>query len=158
MDDTLVLAPMLGTVVRVPVGVGDTVRSGQTLVVLESMKMEHLVAAPHAGVVGRVLCAEGETVQLDQRLVVLREQVELEPAQAGEADAELDVVRPDLAEVRHRHEIGLDAARPDAVARRRGREQRTARENVAACAIRARSSSTARWWWPRSGNVGRWRN
>ena len=132
MPDTQVLAPMLGTVVRVSVGLGDAVRSGQTLVVLESMKMEHLVAAPHAGVVGRVLCAEGETVQLDQRLVVLRAQAEPQPEQAAKADADLGAVRPDLAEVRHRHEIGLDAARPDAVARRRGRDQRTARENVAA--------------------------
>ncbi|HEV3357685.1 MAG TPA: carboxyl transferase domain-containing protein [Pseudonocardiaceae bacterium] len=132
MDDTQVLAPMLGTVVRVSVGVGDAVRSGQTLVVLESMKMEHLVAAPHGGVVGRVLCAEGDTVQLDQLLAVLREQVEAEHEQVCDADADPDAVRPDLAEIRHRHEIGLDAARPDAVARRRGRHQRTARENVGA--------------------------
>ena len=40
-------------------------------------------------------------------------------------------VRPDLAEVQARHAIGLDAARPDAVARRRAVGRRTARENVA---------------------------
>ncbi len=39
-------------------------------------------------------------------------------------------VRADLAEVHERHEIGLDAARPDAVARRRKTGQRTARENI----------------------------
>ena len=39
--------------------------------------------------------------------------------------------RPDLTEVIARHEGGLDAARPDAVAKRRRRGRRTARENVA---------------------------
>src|SRR4029077_3375301 len=44
--------------------------------------------------------------------------------------SDLDRVRADLAEVHERHEIGLDAARPDAVARRRKTRQRTARENI----------------------------
>jgi acetyl-CoA carboxylase carboxyltransferase component len=132
MDDTQVLAPMLGTVVRVAVGAGDAVRSGETLVVLESMKMQHLVTAPHAGVVGQVLVREGETVRRDQRLLVLREHADVEPERSAEADTDTGHVRPDLAEVLRRHEIGQDAARPDAVARRRGRHQRTARENVAA--------------------------
>jgi acetyl-CoA carboxylase carboxyltransferase component len=43
---------------------------------------------------------------------------------------EADRDRADLAEVHARHEIGLDAARPDAVARRRKTGQRTARENI----------------------------
>src|ERR1700675_5179634 len=45
-------------------------------------------------------------------------------------DGELERVRDDLAELHQRHEIGLDAARPDAVARRRKTRQRTARENI----------------------------
>ncbi len=44
--------------------------------------------------------------------------------------ADLEHVRPDLAEVHNRHAIGLDAARPEAVARRRKTGQRTARENI----------------------------
>jgi len=44
---------------------------------------------------------------------------------------DLDHIRPDLAEVIERHAITLDAARPDAVARRRKTGQRTARENIA---------------------------
>jgi acetyl-CoA carboxylase carboxyltransferase component len=46
------------------------------------------------------------------------------------AAEDLDAIRLDLAESRQRHDIGLDAARPDAVARRRATGQRTARENV----------------------------
>ena len=45
-------------------------------------------------------------------------------------EGDLDNVRPDLAEVQERHLIGLDSARPDAVARRRKSRQRTARENI----------------------------
>ena len=47
---------------------------------------------------------------------------------SGTKDTE--IVRADLAEVHERHEIGLDPARPDAVARRRKTGQRTARENI----------------------------
>ncbi|TPW11428.1 MAG: putative acyl-CoA carboxylase beta chain [Acidimicrobiaceae bacterium] len=52
---------------------------------------------------------------------------------AGPAAAapDLDLIRPDLAESRHRHAVGLDRARPDAIAQRRAVQRRTARENVA---------------------------
>jgi acetyl-CoA carboxylase carboxyltransferase component len=51
-------------------------------------------------------------------------------AGSGAGDGADDAVRPDLAEVWRRHAIGLDAARPEAVGRRRASGQRTARENV----------------------------
>ena len=49
---------------------------------------------------------------------------------AAEREVDLDHIRPDLAEIVERHALGLDAARPEAVARRRKTGQRTARENV----------------------------
>ena len=52
-----------------------------------------------------------------------------EPAAIDEV-AETDGIRADLEEVHTRHAITLDAARPDAVARRRKTRQRTARENI----------------------------
>ena len=48
----------------------------------------------------------------------------------GREMKDIESVRADLAEVLERHEVGLDAARPDAVARRRKTGQRTARENI----------------------------
>ncbi len=48
----------------------------------------------------------------------------------GSGTKDIESVRADLAEVLERHEVGLDAARPDAVARRRKTGQRTARENI----------------------------
>ena len=53
-------------------------------------------------------------------------------ASREQQEIDLDYIRPDLAEVVERHEIGLDAARPQAVARRRKTGQRTSRENIAA--------------------------
>jgi acetyl-CoA carboxylase carboxyltransferase component len=123
-------APMMATVVRVDVQPGDEVRAGQQVVVLESMKMEHIVRAPAAGVVVGVEVAAGDPVRRDQPLLAL----DLTGGDGSEPDVEesgLAAARPDLAEVVHRHEMGLDAARPEAVRRRRDRGQRTARENLA---------------------------
>jgi biotin carboxyl carrier protein len=64
-----VAAPMPGRVVAVPVAPGDRVERGQTVVVLEAMKMESALTTPHAGRVAEVLVSPGETVQQRQVLV-----------------------------------------------------------------------------------------
>ena len=56
-------APMPATVSQVNVAVGDTVKAGDAVIVLEAMKMELLVRAPAAGVVKRLNCSVGELVQ-----------------------------------------------------------------------------------------------
>jgi acetyl-CoA carboxylase carboxyltransferase component len=134
--DTLALeSPMQGTVVSIDVAAGDAVQRGQQLVVLESMKMEHVLVAAASGVVTRITAAVGETVQPGDRLVFVDEHASRESeAKASEPEHQHDVdierVRPDLAEVNERHAVGLDVARPDMVARRRKTGQRTTRENV----------------------------
>jgi acetyl-CoA carboxylase carboxyltransferase component len=125
------LAPMLGTVVRVDVRPGETVRAGQQVVVLESMKMEHVVRAPAAGVVAAVSVSAGDSVRRDQPLLAFEPSEDTAPAEPDAAPADPDAIRPDLAEVVRRHEVGLDEHRRDAVRRRRDRGQRTARENLA---------------------------
>ncbi len=62
-------APMPGTVIAVEVGVGDRVSAGQTLVVLEAMKMEHRIVADVDGVVGEVHVEPGQAV--DAHAVVI---------------------------------------------------------------------------------------
>ena len=126
-----VAAPLQGTIVAVDVEPGDEVAAGAALVVLEAMKMEHVVAAPHAGRVLAVNATVGETVEEGRPLVTLT------AGEGGGTDeqredggVDLDRIRPDLAEVMDRLARTRDAARPAAVARRRERGQRTARENV----------------------------
>ena len=65
------LAPMPGTVVRLAVAEGDTVTTGQTVLVLEAMKMEHVVAAPTDGVVRELHAVAGETVDTGKILAVV---------------------------------------------------------------------------------------
>lgn len=56
-------APMPATVVKVLVDAGASVKQGETLILLEAMKMELAVRAPRDGVVGVVACRPGELVQ-----------------------------------------------------------------------------------------------
>ena len=127
-----VVSPMQGTVVSIDVVEGEAVRIGQQLVVLESMKMEHIVTAEWSGTVTRVPIAVGDTVMPGDPLVLVEAGGDATAAsRAVEVAVDLEHVRADLAEVVERHDIGLDPRRPDAVARRRGTNQRTARENVA---------------------------
>jgi biotin carboxyl carrier protein len=66
-----VRAPMPGLVVRVEVQVGDLVRPGQGLVIVEAMKMENELRAEAAGRVSGVRVAPGEAVERDQILIDL---------------------------------------------------------------------------------------
>ncbi len=146
-------APFAGVVVTIEHAADASVQAGAVLVVLEAMKMEHEVLAESDGIVQRVEVAMGDAIEAGALLVVLRVadgsrvdpefggarkggafvDGEFETAHNSEprADVESDaVVRADLAAVRARHELGLDAARPEAVERRRERRRRTARENL----------------------------
>ncbi|MFJ2594721.1 acetyl-CoA carboxylase biotin carboxylase subunit [Streptomyces erythrochromogenes] len=64
-------APMPGTVTVVKVAVGDKVTAGQSLLVVEAMKMEHVISAPHAGTVTELDVSPGTTVAMDQVLAVV---------------------------------------------------------------------------------------
>jgi acetyl-CoA carboxylase carboxyltransferase component/biotin carboxyl carrier protein len=127
-----VASPVVGVVVAVDVAEGDVVPAGHQLVVLEAMKMEHVVVAPTGGGVRQVAVVPGDTVREGQPLVLLAgsEAKDEAVAEAAEDDVDPDHVRPDLAEVLERHALGHDAARPDAVERRRRTGHRTTRENI----------------------------
>ena len=125
-----VRAPMQGSVVSIEVQEGDLVHAGRQLAVIEAMKMEHVVNADVAGIVRIINAKPGEVLFRDHPLIYI-EPADVDALEAEQAEGiDPDAIRPDLAEALRRHEIGLDAARPDAVARRRKTGQRTARENV----------------------------
>jgi acetyl-CoA carboxylase carboxyltransferase component len=124
-------APMQGTIVAVHVAPGDTVHPQQALLVIESMKMEHVIASDHTGVIDVVGVEVGATVHAGDLLLSLTEREAAPVAAAAEQSGiDLERVRPDLAEVVERHSFGYDEQRPDAVERRRRTGQRTTRENV----------------------------
>ncbi len=64
-------AHITGTVWKIEVGVGDEIDEGDTVVILESMKMEMPVEAEDAGTVTEVLVEEGQSVQEGDPLVAL---------------------------------------------------------------------------------------
>jgi acetyl-CoA carboxylase biotin carboxyl carrier protein len=64
-------AHITGTVWKIEVAVGDAVAEGDTVVILESMKMEMPVEAEDAGTVREIRCEEGQSVSEGEILVVL---------------------------------------------------------------------------------------
>ena len=130
-------SPLQGTVVSFEADVGDVVRAGAAVVLIESMKMHHDVPSPLDGRIAELRTTLGATVMAGDVLATV-DAVDAESATANgdrtpsaAATTAAPVERPDLAESEQRHRVGLDAARPEAVARRRARGRRTARENVA---------------------------
>ncbi len=121
-------APFAGTVVAVRRDRDDSVTAGEPLVVLEAMKMEHEIAAGASGVVSSLEVTVGDTVEEGQLLAVLTPGEQTAEANPPERAAPEN--GDDLAVVKARHDQTLDAARPDAVAKRREQGRRTARENL----------------------------
>jgi acetyl-CoA carboxylase biotin carboxyl carrier protein len=64
-------AHITGTVWKVEVAIGDTIEEGDTVVILESMKMEMPVEAEDEGTVKEILVSEGQSVSEGDTLVVL---------------------------------------------------------------------------------------
>ena len=65
-----VKSPMPGTILGVKVSVGDTVKVGDELLVLESMKMENMINSPIDGTISKILISEGDSVQHGQELII----------------------------------------------------------------------------------------
>lgn len=127
---TQIKAPMQGTIVSVDVAAGQEIRMGQPLLVMNAMKMEHVIEATCNGSLQQVMVNPGDTVAVDQPLVRIEEREHSGGIDAADETIDLDEIRPDLAELIQRKSFTLDSERPQAVEKRRKRNQRTARENV----------------------------
>ncbi len=68
----VVSSPMPGTVLRVNVNVGDAVKKGQVLLIVEAMKMENEIAAPADGVVSQIPAPAGTHVETGAALIVIK--------------------------------------------------------------------------------------
>ncbi|MGS1009659.1 urea carboxylase [Achromobacter anxifer] len=71
--ESLVSADMCGNIWKIPVQVGQSVSAGDTLVVVEAMKMELSVIAPASGTVAAIRCVPGKPVNAGDPLIVLAE-------------------------------------------------------------------------------------
>jgi len=134
MPQDKIHAPMACTVVEVPVAAGQVVRAGQTLLVLEAMKMEHEIRAEadaqvlHVGARVGELVAEGDLlIRLAPPMLSVASDAPAVARTAGPSG-----LRADLQEVIARHAFTLDANRGEAVEKRHALGMRTARENLAA--------------------------
>ena len=65
-------APMPGTILSVNVKAGDSVKSGDVLLILEAMKMENEIMAPRDGVVAAVMVNKGESVDSGKPMIALQ--------------------------------------------------------------------------------------
>ena len=117
--------------VSLNVATGDAVALGQTIAIVEAMKMEFEVKASASGIVHSLAATPGDSLgEGDALLFVEPAQIEARETEGATA-VDLDAIRADLAEVLERHAIGLDERRPDAVAKRHRIGKRTTRENLA---------------------------
>ena len=129
--DTLIRSPLQGTVIRV-LAVGDEVQASTPIIVVESMKMEHDICADCDAVVVRLVVDVGQTVMPGDVVAEIKAMSapRVVASLVEDPDGERSV-RADLQAVLDRHELGLDAARPDETNRRHSHGRRTARQNIA---------------------------
>jgi acetyl-CoA carboxylase carboxyltransferase component len=129
-------SPLQAQVVQWLVAAGDAVATGDVLVILEAMKMEHEIRAPHAGRLAELYFQAGETVGEGDVLGTL---APLSEAVASAVPDQPQLAEPpvapaeraDLKKLQDRLAFTLDAQRPEAVAKRHTTGLRTARENIA---------------------------
>ncbi len=79
-NTTPVLAPMVGTLYLTPspdqppfVREGDRVKKGDTLFIIEAMKLFNKITAEHSGTVTKILCESGDTIEFDQPVLLIQE-------------------------------------------------------------------------------------
>ncbi|HCL73018.1 MAG TPA: hypothetical protein DIC58_09295 [Gammaproteobacteria bacterium] len=126
---TPVIAPIQGLILAIDVRAGESVQKGQPVAILEALKMEHAIPAPESGVVREIVLRPGETI-FENTPILFIEAQDVEGEYRAAAQIDYNEIRDDLAEVRHFQHLTKDESRPNAVAKRRQTNRRTARENI----------------------------
>jgi acetyl-CoA carboxylase carboxyltransferase component len=129
MTTSSLRSPLVGTVVAVKVLVGEVVAAGTEIVVIESMKMEHPVLAESSCRISALFVTVGQSVAEGEVLAeCVAESISTREVASSVSNSGK---RADLEQLRVRQELLRDESRSEAVAKRHGKGQRTARENVA---------------------------
>ena len=124
------VAPMQGTIVAISVAIGDEVRIGQSVAVVEAMKLQHDIKADRSGVVCAVSMSVGDIVREGYPIVFVNEMDVEGGAIEADSEAELDHIRSDLQETQELIVKSLDASHEEDVATRHSAGRRTPRENL----------------------------
>lgn len=126
-------APLQAQLVQWQVSVGDVVKAGDVLLVLEAMKMEHELRAQADGTVTQRYFETGEIVNSNDLLLIIEQHNNIIRRLEPNLSSSLSTpnVRADLQTVIDRFALTQDAQRPDAVGKRHALGLRTARENIA---------------------------
>ena len=123
-------SPIMGTIFHIKVSVGDSVQASTEVLIVESMKMEHPVEAGRDGVIAAIEVSEGDTVSPGQLLITVTPGILHDTSDSSTSNNQEPLEREDFSRYQERRYLTTDAARPDAVAKRHAKGQRTARENV----------------------------
>ena len=103
-----VASPIQGTIAAISVAVGDAVRQGQQVAIVEAMNMEHVIAAPHGGIVRGVTMTVGDVVREGFPIVFIEEADVAGGAVTAGETLDPDHIRDDLRENIERHALTLD--------------------------------------------------
>jgi len=123
-------ASIWGTIVSIEVAEGDDVGSGQPVVVINALELHHVVRADRNGIVQTVPVSVGDAIREGEPVAfVLAADVTGDPVPAT-SEVDPDHIREDLADLNERRSYIYDDFRPEKVAKRRARNQRTPRENI----------------------------
>ena len=124
------VAPMQGTIVGIDVAFGEDVRIGQTVAVVEAMKLQHDIRADRNGVVCAVSMSEGDVVREGFPIVFIDPVDSDDGALEVDDGIDLDEIRGDLQELNEMIQERLDPAQIEAVTALHEQNRRTPRENL----------------------------
>ena len=129
-DADTVPSPCSGRVASVQKTAGEPVDGGETLAIIEAMKMEFVVSAPRGGWIQAFPVAVDTMIQEGEPICVLEATDNEEPGIQTEQSLDPEAMRDDLTETLDRHQLTRDEYREEAVAKRHDRGLQTARENL----------------------------
>ena len=124
-------APIQAVVDAILVTPGEAFSKGQEIAVVEAMKMQHAIVAETSGIVVDVFVNKGDVIAANAVLLTYCARDGAGEVVIAEDAPDSDHIRADLKALQDRVALTLDASRPKAVERRRGRGQQTTRENIA---------------------------
>ena len=126
-----ILSPMPGVVIEIQASAQTAIRKGQSLFVVEAMKMENTILSKVDGVVQEILVKQGDVIRKGQPLLTYQQAAPQAATSLEESKEDINAIRPDLQALRDRRHFLHDEARPEAVAKRAAKGQLTARQNLA---------------------------